>query len=109
MRLHDFDRLTLEQYLADAIVQSAVERRLQVAIQICIDIATEIVARAGFRTLCNTLLRMVRFRNILVHGYAEVDPRRVYQFLRSRLSDFRRFARRVEGFVQRNRPCSSSA
>jgi uncharacterized protein YutE (UPF0331/DUF86 family) len=38
-----------------------------------------------------TLQAMARFRNLLVHGYAQVDDQRVIEILRTRLDDFDRF------------------
>lgn len=34
---------------------------------------------------------MARFRNLLIHGYQQVDDRRVVENLRTRLDDFERF------------------
>jgi uncharacterized protein YutE (UPF0331/DUF86 family) len=38
---------------------------------------------------------MARFRNLLVHGYADVDDKRVGQILRTRLGDIRSFRREI--------------
>jgi uncharacterized protein YutE (UPF0331/DUF86 family) len=42
-----------------------------------------------------TLQAMARFRNLLIHGYATVDDRRVIEILRTRLGDFDAFRRQV--------------
>ncbi len=44
--------------------------------------------------LAAALAEAVRFRNVLVHGYADVDDRRVVAHL-SRLGDVAGFARRI--------------
>ena len=39
---------------------------------------------------------MVRMRNIIVHGYAEVDPDVLYDVVSGRLGDFRRFRDEID-------------
>ena len=41
--------------------------------------------------LCEDMARMARFRNILVHDSARIDPAVVIGILQERLNDFRRF------------------
>lgn len=43
---------------------------------------------------------MVRFRNILVHNYLDVDSTLVYEHLTHRLDDFEEFARAILKFVE---------
>ena len=84
-------RVLLEEYLADENMQMIVERRLQLSIQACTDIANYLIARLGLRVpdeqenvfvvlaqegiissdLAQRMVGMVRFRNILVHDYLE--------------------------------------
>jgi uncharacterized protein YutE (UPF0331/DUF86 family) len=47
------------------------------------------------RDLADRLAAMARFRNLLVHVYAEVDDARVHRFLREDLGDFEPFASAV--------------
>ena len=85
-----------------------VEHTLQIAIQAAQDIASHIVAaqRLGeprtnaalfdllagdgwiSRELAGRLRAMVGFRNVLVHGYVEVDPGVLLDVLAHRLPDF---------------------
>ena len=51
--------------------------------------------------LASSLVRMVRFRNLLVHRYWGVDPVRVLDYARGDLVDFEAFLAAVEGFVRR--------
>jgi len=44
---------------------------------------------------------MVRFRNLLVHRYWEVDPVRVLGYARENLGDFEAFLAAIENFVSR--------
>lgn len=86
-----------------------VEHTLQIAIQAALDVASHIVSSERFgepRTnhelfvllerngwlsprLAAELRKMAGFRNILVHGYAEVDPRLVADIIVHRLDDLR--------------------
>ncbi|WP_376790959.1 HepT-like ribonuclease domain-containing protein [Thermoflexus sp.] len=42
---------------------------------------------------------MVRFRNLVVHLYHEVEPRRVYEILQTGLDDLRSFIAEVWAIV----------
>jgi uncharacterized protein YutE (UPF0331/DUF86 family) len=76
-----------------------------------VDIANHIIADRGLRVpatyseafdvLCeaglmdaarrDVMIRMSKFRNVIVHDYARVDPTIVVQILREHLEDFTRF------------------
>ena len=75
---------SLGDYLADELCQSAVERQLQIAGD----------ALGQLRKLDAALFRkipagdlVVGFRNVLAHGYATLDQRRVYEIASSRASE----------------------
>lgn len=88
------------------------ERFLQLAIEATLDIGAHLVADlklgaievsrdvpyhlgdAGIvpPDLRETWIRMIGFRNILVHDYLELDRHIVYQVLQNHLDDFRRLA-----------------
>lgn len=55
------------------------------------------LGRAGWLTdeLAATCADMARFRNLLVHGYAEVDDDRVVTILHERLEDLAEFRRQL--------------
>jgi uncharacterized protein with HEPN domain len=66
---------TMEAYLADDLCQSAVERQLEVAgdaLGQLRKLAPDLFARIPEGPL------IVAFRNVLAHGYASLDHRRVY-------------------------------
>ena len=44
---------------------------------------------------------MAGFRNILIHEYASVDMKKVYDVLHNRLDDFRKFAGYIEMYLSR--------
>jgi uncharacterized protein YutE (UPF0331/DUF86 family) len=110
-----FQQVPIEEYLADENMQMIVERRLQLSIQVCIDIANYMIARLGLRVpdsqenafailgsegiitpdLAQRMVGMVRFRNILVHDYLDLDSRLVHSHLSQRLSDFDQFSKEL--------------
>jgi uncharacterized protein YutE (UPF0331/DUF86 family) len=47
----------------------------------------------------NRLIQMVRFGNILVHRYWQIEPERVLRYARENLEDFEDFLRRVGQYV----------
>ncbi len=85
---------------------------LLTAIEDAISAANHVIASQGFRTptdyadafrslaeadmlepeLAERLQAMARLRNLLVHGYADVDDRRVHQFLKNDVADLAGFA-----------------
>lgn len=108
-----------EDYLKNEDLQAAVERRLQLAAQICIDVANYLLARQRLElpdeeenlflslakaeiigsALAEKMKGIVRFRNILVHEYLGVDPELVYRNLKQNLSDFREFIAAITGYI----------
>jgi uncharacterized protein YutE (UPF0331/DUF86 family) len=96
----------------------AVERGLQLCAQNALDVATHIAASAGrdvpdygaaidrlaelgilpldfaarFRTIAG-------FRNVIVHGYPDVDLATVHRLLNERLDDFSEFARQIDHYL----------
>ena len=59
------------------------------------------LARIGIldEPLTDRLIQMVRFRNILVHRYWQVEPERVLHYARENLGDFEDFLGNVGHFV----------
>jgi uncharacterized protein YutE (UPF0331/DUF86 family) len=102
-------------YLADEDLRMMTERRLELAIQICIDIGAHLVSElsstppsdyggiftslgdAGHldRRLASRLANAARQRNLLVHVYLEIDDRQVFDAL-GHLADLREFAAVVQ-------------
>ncbi len=98
----------------------ACERLLQVSIEAVIDVCNLLVSglRLGLpgeegdlfdklagsgvisKEMRNTLRGMKGFRNILVHEYARVDDRLVYEAIKGKLRDFESFKRVVLEFLR---------
>ncbi len=113
--LHQFN-----DYRDNLRLKKAVERSLQVAIEICFDIGQRIISikalplassyRDTFLILQDAgvlapgqgekLANMASFRNLLVHDYARVDDERVYAILKRRLGDFDAFAEAIANYLQ---------
>jgi uncharacterized protein YutE (UPF0331/DUF86 family) len=96
-----------------------VERGLQVCAQNCIDIATHFAASAGndpadYASAIDALVPMGileadfaarfravdGFRNLLVHGYLEINLSRLHALLNERLEDFETFAAHVRAILR---------
>jgi uncharacterized protein YutE (UPF0331/DUF86 family) len=110
----------LAAYLAAPDVQAQVERHLQVALQAAIDVALHVVAEDTAETpetygsafvllathdvipapLADRLRLAAGLRNVLVHGYLEVDPARVFAQL-GELDDLVELASHVEAYLHR--------
>ena len=104
-----------EALLSDIREQRFVEHTLQIAIQAALDAASHIVsdrrlgeprtnrelfdllARGGWidEPLAESLRRMVGFRNVLVHGYDDVDLRVVQDVMQHHLDDLLALVRAV--------------
>jgi len=107
-QLKEYANVTIEQYSRDWKVQRVVERTLQMMIEICVDVAGHIISDKGYRVpttyadsfrvlyengvlnkkLFETMGKMAKFRNIIVHHYDKVDTEIVIGIVRRDLNDF---------------------
>ena len=115
--LRQMQVVPIDEYLDDDNVQTIVERKLQLAIQVCMDIGNYLIGQLGLpvpdeqenvfavlgregvieRDLARRMVGMVRFRNILVHDYLEIDSYIVYRNLKDELEDFDQFTQAIIG------------
>jgi uncharacterized protein YutE (UPF0331/DUF86 family) len=96
----------------------AVERGLQLCAQNALDVATHVAASAGRdvadygsaidrlaeldvlpRDFAVRFRAIAGFRNVIVHGYLDVDVASVHRLLNERLDDFSEFARLVDRYL----------
>ena len=107
-QVKEYRDISLEQYSKDWKVQRIVERTLQMMFETCADIAGHIISDTGYRiptsyadtfrvlhendilskNLLETMEKMAKFRNILVHHYDKVDTEIAIGILRKDLNDF---------------------
>ena len=120
----NFKGLSERKFLEDERLNAEAERHLQIAIQACIDIANHIVAALGlerpaketteaFYSLAkekiipddfvNTMVKITGYRNVLVHGYLEVNRHETYLNIQKRLPDLSKFAKYIEEFLEKQK------
>ena len=105
------------QFREDWAARCVAERAMQVAVEIVIDVAERIIAIKGagpVATATGAIERladlgvlvsidpyrdMVRFRNLIVHEYEEIDPDLLYTLATTRLVDFRKFRDELDRFI----------
>ena len=108
-------------YKEDQIID-ATERRIQLVIQACMDIASHIVAQMALEkpkkenkevftilakhsiltpSIADRLSLMAGMRNILVHDYLEVDTRKIFNVISHDLKDIEEFVVEVQRFLDK--------
>jgi len=121
-RLGEIGRVSFEEFRNDYRHAWLAERGLQLGAQIILDVGNHILAgeygesasdyqdilrRLGARGvlsvgLMERLSGLGGFRNILVHGYLQIDPRKVYDALARAPKDFTDFEAELDAWL-RNR------
>ena len=117
--LHGLQRYSAQEFLADPERYGSAERFLQLAIEAITDMANHVIAEMALgvvnsysdipailaekgyidASLEEECIRMIGFRNILVHEYADIDRRLVYDVLRHRLGDLEALKRVFAQFL----------
>lgn len=118
-KLEEKRKITREEYISNSDVQGLVERRLQTAIEGCINIGSHIIAGLGLKLaedfsavfrrlsekgiiskgLSERLINMVKLRNLLVHVYWKVDSSKVYDYLMTGLEDLKQFSKEIVSYL----------
>jgi uncharacterized protein YutE (UPF0331/DUF86 family) len=113
--LKEYETISLSAYKTSKKDQRFVERTLQLACENCLDIAAHLISRSGFRepqdnkdlfiilyengiiddSTQNAMIKMAKFRNIVVHDYTRIDPEVVIGILKKNIGDFKRFAQEI--------------
>ena len=119
--LRELRRSSFEDFMGDFKITGAVERYLQVSIECMIDVGNEVIsslqlqrperyrdipyilARSGVisERFADTMASMIGFRNLLVHDYAAINLKLVYEFLQTKLTDFEEFIRQIVEWLER--------
>ena len=107
-QIREYSNIAVSDYSKGWKTQRIVERTLQMVIETCVDIAGHIISDQGYRIpksyadafrvlheenildtkLFDTMEKIAKFRNIVVHHYDKVDPEIVVTILRKHLDDF---------------------
>ena len=109
---------SVEELQSDREERWVVERGLQLCVQNVLDVATHLVVSAGRdvpdyasaidelaeleilpRDFASEFRAVAGFRNVIVHGYLEVDVEIVHRLLNERLDDFAEFATSVNQYL----------
>jgi uncharacterized protein YutE (UPF0331/DUF86 family) len=121
-QLQEYKDITTEQYSADWKTQRVVERTLQMMIEICLDTANHIISDRGYRRplgysdhfeilkenkilsseLASRMMKMAKFRNLIVHNYDKIDAEIIVGILKKNLEDFDSFKTAVAEAVIKN-------
>ena len=119
-QITEYRTISIEQYANDWKNQRIIERTLQMMVETCIDIAGHIISDMKFRipnsyadsfsvlaengivdnNLSQSLEKMAKFRNVVVHDYDRVDAEIVIGILRKNLDDFTKFKDAVVSFLK---------
>ena len=111
--IRSWEITSYEQFQKSSLLQNAAERALQVSIEVMIDISECILAiekippqstatdnfkklqELKILTCLPDYLKMVKFRNFIVHCYERIDSEIVYTILKDKLFLFESFVRDV--------------
>ena len=121
--LHELQKVDRLQFVSDYHAYGLAERYLHLAIECLLDISQMLVSGLGLRkperyqqsidilakadvlsgAMAQRLEGIAGFRNILVHGYLDVDRDLVYQYMQEKLDDLQLFAQEVIRFMRSDR------
>jgi len=119
-QLRELAGTPLDVFLADPRAINSAKYLLIVAAEAALDICNHLAARRGARSpedyadcmtvlaeigvidgdLKTRLVRMARFRNLLVHLYARVDDAQVHRVMQQDLGDFDRYLQSVGRYLE---------
>lgn len=117
-RLQEHLPKNYESFVADWVAQRMVERSLQIIIEAMLDIGERVIAleaggpcetaaavmerleRMGIVRSAASYVAMVRFRNLLVHQYEQIDPSILYGVAAKKLRDVDEFIQEIRRYVQ---------
>lgn len=122
LKIKELQGYSLEEFLKDEKIQDLAERRLEVAIQCCIDIANHIISRLSLgrpeeysesfeilggkfvisEDFAAILADMAKFRNVLVHMYDKIDEARVHKAVEKGVNDIVRFAEEIQKYIEKH-------
>jgi len=110
---------TFDEFDRNIVVRRFIERNIELAVEQMVDICKHIVSSLDLRepqtySECMDILHeagiigsnnldtyrsMIRFRNLLIHGYDGVDSSITFGIYKKRLEDFRGFINEIRAFL----------
>ena len=114
-QIKEISKISGRAYKNDWKTQRIVERTLQILVEQCIDIANHIISDKGMRLpagyadafqvlmenaiiskkLFQTMEKMAKFRNVVVHQYEKIDPAIGVSILHRHLGDFEKYKKTI--------------
>ncbi len=118
--LKEIVKIKKEQYVLDYKAKYASERLLQISIECILDIGNHIISRLAlgkpqtYKEIIEILVKheilpvkikekmvkIVAFRNRLVHRYSNLEPTMIYEKIHQAIQDFSEFAKQIEKMVE---------
>ena len=118
--LKELQKASFDEFVSNPRIRYSAERCLHLAIECAISIGNHIISALQLRKpeeyheialileengvipsgFAEKFVKMIRFRNILVHSYVELDVSKVYSFLQKRLGDFELFIECITKFLK---------
>ena len=116
--LRSLGEVTLQQLKGNWQTQKAIERNLQILVEIVIDVCQRLIAlerqspavtgadaidrcvELGVLSNDENYYNMIRFRNFIVHRYEHIDPDVLVAMVNKHLVDFDKFRDEVIAYVQ---------
>ncbi|MDZ7672389.1 MAG: DUF86 domain-containing protein [Halanaerobiales bacterium] len=106
--LDDYKNLKLEKLISDKILFRFLERTLHLSVEAILDIGSHIISdeRLGnpkynseiieilaenniIKKNVDSYIKMAKFRNIIVHDYAEIDPEILLSIIKNNITDLK--------------------
>lgn len=118
--LRELSKENEKDFTEDYKIYGLAERYLQLAIECVLDIGNHMISRLEFKKpetyqdiplilgknsilpveFSEKIAKMAGFRNILVHGYTDIDKSIVYVHLKEDLMDFEKFVRHITQYLK---------
>jgi len=120
LQIKEYSGITISEYSGDWKTQRVVDRTLQMMIETCLDISGHIISDEEYRvpenyadmfkvlqengiineSLLDALIKMAKFRNIVVHHYDKIDAAIVIRILTRNLEDFNHFKNAIVSYLK---------
>ena len=120
--LDKWSKISFEEYEKDSIKKGAIERRMQLIVDVTIDINNMILKKLKKETSAdyfNTFINLAEasvieydfalriapstgLRNILVHQYQKIDDKRVYDSINEMKKDYKEYINEIVEYVKNN-------